>query len=593
MVKAFKKFLILFGVVVLLLSSFHPVLHAEDVENEENKLVSIAMLNYLTVLNQEINSQRNNKLYMEEVYSTLIGNIFPNAVDKTTQRQLNNMLDTIEKYRMINVKRERLEYLYEQNQAQAIRDAVPDPLAVLNTTMSMDWKKMISSIVYMAVDSKTSYDSAISNAEKKYLQDGWELDDEAEQTLNNSRQAMFNYQIEIVGDNKISGDLTLGEAKVLDFVEIKNNDNDVSRIDFLVKKENDYKMFGGYWLLLAESYYNTDQFDKCITSIDKYLNMDIRIFRQDYDLAKVLPLAIHSVQESKMSNDKKENKIRNYVEILIKNIKWKDWALRYFAAQTYLFLNTISHNQSDLKTAYELALDNVNFLVSEQKKLNNKYITPIKDIENEIDKSLPNNPTKSQKKEVSDYKKILKENRKSELPPILEPLFLNLELMKSLSNKIVLSDYEKTKLEKILFGNNLDQTLFLNSILNDSFKNSNSDEAIDYEAVFDKGIISVPVSIVSSNSTVKTVINSDGNLTTFDDWQVKEVKRNNERDFDSYVVSYTSDSSKKYSFKDGDIVEVHISMGDSTLFEPIIFRFKVKEVKKLRFLKDLIFEKVE
>ena len=36
----------------------------------------------------------------------------------------------MEKYRMIDVKRERLQYIYEQNQAQAIRAAIPNPMGL-------------------------------------------------------------------------------------------------------------------------------------------------------------------------------------------------------------------------------------------------------------------------------------------------------------------------------------------------------------------------------------------------------------------------------------------------------------------------------
>ena len=89
---------------------------------------SISMLNYLTVLTQEVNSSSNSKLYLEQANSTIYNNTYPNAVDNRTLGQLNTILDTIEKYRMTAVKRDRLEYIYEQNQAQAVRDALPNPL---------------------------------------------------------------------------------------------------------------------------------------------------------------------------------------------------------------------------------------------------------------------------------------------------------------------------------------------------------------------------------------------------------------------------------------------------------------------------------
>ena len=115
---------------------------------------SIAMLNYLTVVNQQINESSNSKLYLEDVYSSLINNTSPNAVDDRTQIQLGDMLDTIDQYRMIDVKRDRLLYVYEQNKAQALRDAVPNPLGLLSSVQSLSWPKLIASITYRATVGK-------------------------------------------------------------------------------------------------------------------------------------------------------------------------------------------------------------------------------------------------------------------------------------------------------------------------------------------------------------------------------------------------------------------------------------------------------
>ncbi len=50
--------------------------------------------------------------------------IYPNAVDTKTQAQITSRMDTIDGYRMIAEKRRRLEYIYEQNRAQAMRQAM-------------------------------------------------------------------------------------------------------------------------------------------------------------------------------------------------------------------------------------------------------------------------------------------------------------------------------------------------------------------------------------------------------------------------------------------------------------------------------------
>lgn len=82
---------------------------------------SINMLNYMTVLTQRINQSAKNQVFLESAYSALENDLYPNAVDSKTQAQSTNLLDTINNYRMISVKWNRLEYIFEQNRAQALR----------------------------------------------------------------------------------------------------------------------------------------------------------------------------------------------------------------------------------------------------------------------------------------------------------------------------------------------------------------------------------------------------------------------------------------------------------------------------------------
>ena len=124
---------------------------------DEKQINSINMLNYLVVLTQEINASKNSRLYLEETYSLLINNISPEVVDYRTQSEINYILNTMESYRLLEVKRERLQYIHEQNLAQAVRDAVPNPLGLMSAVQSMSLEKLAASVAYMAIDAYTSY----------------------------------------------------------------------------------------------------------------------------------------------------------------------------------------------------------------------------------------------------------------------------------------------------------------------------------------------------------------------------------------------------------------------------------------------------
>ncbi len=123
---------------------------------------AVSMLNYMTVLSQEINASSNSKAYLDNVYSSIVNNINPNAVDSDSMSQIRALLNTINSYQSIATKRERIQYIYEQNQASAMRKAVPNPMSVLNVVQAGNPAKALVSVVFMAVDAKSSYDAYVS-----------------------------------------------------------------------------------------------------------------------------------------------------------------------------------------------------------------------------------------------------------------------------------------------------------------------------------------------------------------------------------------------------------------------------------------------
>ena len=155
-----------------------------EIINEENYLVIndeltedqrkfINILNYMTVLTQKVNAAKGDQLFLESAYTILKNDIYPNSVDIKTQAQITNLMDTINSYRMINVKKERLEYIYEQNKAQALREAIPNPIGLLSAIQSGSMLKTAASVLYMTIDSLFKYKTAMSQADKQFIEDGW------------------------------------------------------------------------------------------------------------------------------------------------------------------------------------------------------------------------------------------------------------------------------------------------------------------------------------------------------------------------------------------------------------------------------------
>lgn len=546
---------------------------------------SIAMLNYLSYLTQDINSSANSRLYMEQVYSSLINNIFPNAVDSTTQIYLNALLDTLNNYRMTAVKRERLEYIYEQNKAQAINQAVPNALGLLSAVHSFNVVDLVSSVAYMAVDSITSYNSAMYEADMQYLETGWALDDEQAETLHESRSEAFDYMLDIVRDYALPGEFALNEEAVEQFVSYKDASNIASRIQYLEANKDVYRKFGSYWITLSQSYYENQEWEACLQAISEYKKLNVHILRKDNEYASALPAVIASAEELYDGEDFVAT-AEPFVEDLVNNSGENDWALKYFASQVYLKFYDISHDERYLNTSYEITLNTVNALVPKQVELNNTYLAPV------MKQTAAKEATKKEKAEIKSYNKLMADTRKKELAPVYEPLVLNCKLLFELADLKGIDEKESKKIDQILHENG--KALFLCTPIDRLFSNTkNNDRKKDkIELVKNGKELSLPVSELTPNTQISVTVRNGENTVTYTDWTLQQVKRGVEGEIDTFTARYSCDAMKKEQLDENTIIDVVISDVEDSENSSIAVSFQTKKYKNYLIRKDIDFEAI-
>ena len=545
---------------------------------------SIAMLNYMTVLTQEINSSANSKIYLDNVYSSIVNNINPNAVDEDSLYQIQLLLNTIYSYQSIEIKRDRLQYLYEQNQANAILKAVPSPLSVLNIVQSKSYVEMAIAAIYLVVDSAESYLTYRNGAEKEFLEENWTLDDAAAETLHESRKETFTYMVEMCQKHGLPGKLALNEKSVESFVSWKNNDNITRRIEFLENNEETYKAYGKYWLILADSYYENGDFDKCLKCIDTYENLHIDTFRKDHDLAKELSKAVAAAQEVYNGFDY-NTKAEKYTETILSNIEPEDWALRFFAAQTYYDLYARTKDRNFLQKAYDLTVENVNYLIDEQHAKNKEYISELVEI-----KAKKDDP-KEKKKEIKEFNKWRDKERKTELPPVYQPLMLNCDFLVGLANELDITDSEKTKLDNMLHSGGT--SLFLVEPLDELYRFSSQEESSVPDIQFDGKEVKIPVTQLALESTIKVTVKEGGAETVYEDWTLNKVDRKTKGDVNTFNAEYKSKQIGKQKYSEDTSVVVEINPPEGCSYKTAEYTFKVNKDKKFIVLDDIEFEMVK
>lgn len=548
---------------------------------EEKKLAeqrnSFSMMCYLAITAEEIRTSKNNRLILEDIYTSLLNDINPGAVDEITQDHLKNLRDIIKSYLDISVKRERLQFIYNQEKASAMRSAIPDPLAILSVSNALDWRKLALTVTYTAVDSYNNYKRASENADMAFIMSGWELDDEEKEAVMKNRDRAFDYMVDMVQEYHLDGLKTLNEKSIKKFAEICATQNASERIKLLKAEEYTYSVLGNYWLELADAYFETSQYLKCLECVDHYNNLAMGIYRQDFNYLQILPKVIVAAQES-YSGERYVTSINGFADAIIENTSTDDWCVRYFAAQVYLDLYSKTNDSKHLEKAYKIASENVTVLLKQQRLINSAYLSDV--VEETVAEPdyryMTNQEKKDKKKEYKDeqkrvkqYNKTLKENRKTELPSLYEPLVLNCELLFELADQMNINSSEKTEIESILETDN--NGIFIIEPINDAYSFTSIENRYSMEFYKDEMII--PANLMTEKSKVTVTINEKDDIKIFDDCIVTKVEREGDT-IDTFMAHLSSKQLKKYDWTADSRITILITYGDA-YNKTVSFKFAV------------------
>lgn len=562
--------------------------NSDEFKLNEAQRNAIAMLYHLATTTEEIRISKDNRVILEDIYTSLLNEINPGAIDETTQDHLVNIRKVIGEFLNIQSKREQLQYIHNQQKAAAMKEAVPDPLAILSLTKSLNWKKLAINAVFTVVDSYNNYKSASDNADKEFILSGWELDDKEKEVIRKNRDSSFDYMTDIVQqygsneDKKALGKLTLNEKAITDFAEMCAIDEVFRKIERLTNKEDTYKLFGNYWLELANCYFEIEDYKKCLECVQKYNDLGIDIFRQDFNIVPVLPKAIVSAQEEYTGEEYISN-VKNFADLIEENANDRDWSVRYFAAQTYMDLYAKTNDRTHLEKAYEIVKDNIILLIDGQKELNEAYLGNIEKttLDEKQAKKLTDKEKKAEQKRIDAYNDSLEEKRKTELPPLYEPLILNCDLLFALAEKLQLEQSEQIKITNILQTET--NGVFLSEAVNNKYRFNSVEK--DYNVDLSKEKIIIPANLLTQGAKITVTVVDGKDTTTFDDFKIKEVERNEKakgkkdevENAKTFKAQYTSKEMSGYKWSSNAKIKIEISNGDT--FEPLVLNYKVKKHK--------------
>jgi hypothetical protein len=521
---------------------FLVIIYSIHAQNKAN--TSISMLNYLATETRLIVSSKNNRLVLEERKKKLKNNTNPDAIDNDTKTFLETLLNSIDKFRMLGVQRERLEYIFENQKSQAITQSLPNPLYLLGSK-DLNPLSLIATIAVMTVDSIFKFQGAVNNAEMSYLKDGWDLDDKETETLNYLENQAFFYMRDIVVNNNLVGKTdSLNEESIDIFVRNSLDENLQRRRQWFENNRSLYAKYAPYWLALADTYYDLQLYKECIDSVQQYEKVQAEVFRKERDFAKILPKVIMAISQVYGTNQTYVNMTSSYLSKLLthlNDITAEDWALRYFAAQAYIRMAGISDKRANLTSAYNLLVQNITLLSHEQEKLLAKYITP-------IDETIPKGTTKEKEKKMKKVISELKNQRKKELPPLHEGLLLNYQTLLEIMKELNTSAQERNRINTII-DKSIVYKMMRHSFFNEEFNGTKRSSTVGNYYLFLHNIplvclfpeVKADIKITKNIDDIETVILQKSDVT----YKRGNISRKG-RNIDNYNVDLTFDYDNDY-----------------------------------------------
>ena len=392
---------------------------------------SLDMANEMIYVGFKAAADSTNITELDNLYSHLVNTLNLENADEDTGKQINKLLNTIESLRMLDIKRDRLDKIYDLRKSQLVSSAIPNPVNLIGTIgmFAVNPVQGLTSLIGTAASSALMYKSVSSALNLDMLQQNWELDDSERATLHTNTTDLVEYTRGLVNPYEIDVHKVMTEELVTRFIELTSADgrSEIQRaIGQLEFYQTRYESFSRYWLELADLYYRNEQFDKCLETIYYYENnFDYtEIYRYNYRYAQILIDGIGSIFN--LFPDEIEiysEQILEWLEIIEKNTQLDDWLQRYYCASIYLILS--NYYPSGVKEAYELIKLNLEGLVETQNQTIHEYMQEIPD-------TADLTYAKEDVPEVEEYYEELSNIRKTELPPFDSAYQINLKMLYSI-----------------------------------------------------------------------------------------------------------------------------------------------------------------
>ena len=330
----------------------------------------------------------NNRIVLTELS---LRDLVPTA-NASTKNYYLSFNERIQSLQLIDIKRERLEYISNENKKNALLALAPNALSVATMAISTGFTNplgAIISVVGAATSSVTNYLSAKSEANMDQLRSEWELDDTEMEILNRLGMEIYEYKCQIAFDYDIPIEMTLSIKDLEAFVDYSNDSDPTVRMIKLQNLDTRLEILPDYWRELALTAYELGHYEETLNYIEKFEEIYCPIIYHDTDYAQLLMVKCDCLDI--LNEPNKYELLPKIANQLLQSSKTDDWETQFFVLALYTDLYNQTKDLSYLFNAYKLYPSIILHFGTEYSKDLKSYIDReylekgIKDIENEIE----------------------------------------------------------------------------------------------------------------------------------------------------------------------------------------------------------------
>ena len=211
---------------------------AVNIYANSTNVPTINLLNDINYSTTKITlAKSSDMLVLNDVYQQILNNYDPQRIDSDVNDYVVNLANNIEGLRLVNIKKDRLDVIFDYKKSQAVAAAIPSPIGLVGSIaqFAISPTQAIASLIGTAASSALMYKAAVDELNLEKLEKEWELEDEERSRLNYLNLDSFSETANFANKNSVSKEYVMTIQPLTDFINILEDDNEKRRIEALKK----------------------------------------------------------------------------------------------------------------------------------------------------------------------------------------------------------------------------------------------------------------------------------------------------------------------------------------------------------------------